>query len=390
MAIYGAVLISIIVTGLLFAYFRKRVAWWEYFIPIPTSIVLVVIMKLIIEQVQVTSTEYWGSIVERIEYYEEWDEWVTQTCYKECCCDKDGKNCSQESYDCSYRAYHSPYWQIITTTGETISITESEYHAIKKILGNETFEDLHRSYYTIDGDKYYCTWDGSEARAVPVTTVHSYENRVKATDLNVFHFEKVDDSTKAHYELKDYPAKHNSYAQNALIGDNTPDAVQANKKLNYINGKLGSKKQVRVYLLIFKNQPQDAAMYQEWYWAGGNKNEFVVCVGIDQSRNVTWCKPISWTPNETLKIETRDFVSRQKQVNLTEIAQYLETAVDQKFVRRQFKEFDYLTVEPPTWSIVLTYVLTIMINIGIWYWVVNNEFDEETGTNRRSLYDKRW
>ncbi|MEI8223863.1 MAG: hypothetical protein WCG20_01930 [bacterium] len=378
MVIYGAVLISIIVTALLFLYFRKQIAWWEYFIPIPVSLLLVIGMKAMIEQTQVTSTEYWGSMVARVEYYEDWDEWITQTCYKECCCDKDGKNCGQEPYDCSHRDYHSAYWQIITTTGETISITESEYARIKGILGNETFKDLGRDYYTKDGDEYYCTWDGSEAKAIPVTTVHSYENRVKATDLNVFHFDKVDDSTKVHYELKDYPGMvNNNYTQNSLLGDNSPDAVQANKKLNYINGKLGPKKQVRVFLLVFKDQPLDAGMYQEWYWAGGNKNEFVVCVGIDRNRNVTWCKPISWTYNETLKVETRDFVTQQKQVNLTAIANYLESAIDTKFQRRHFKEFNYLTVEPPTWAIVLTYIITLLVNFGIGYWVINNEFDEE-------------
>jgi hypothetical protein len=317
-------------------------------------------------------------MVARVEYYEDWDEWVTQICTRSCCCDSKGQNCRTETYDCSHRDYHSAYWQIITTTGETISITESEYARIKGILGNETFKDLGRDYYTEDGDEYYCTWDGSEAKAIPVTTVHSYENRVKATDLNIFHFDKVDDSTKVHYELKDYPGMvNNNYTQNSLLGDNSPDAVKANKKLNYINGKLGPKKQVRVFLLVFKDQPLDAGMYQEWYWAGGNKNEFVVCVGIDRNRNVTWCKPISWTYNETLKVETRDFVTQQKQVNLTAIANYLESAIDTKFQRRHFKEFDYLTVEPPTWAIVLTYIITLLVNFGIGYLVINNEFDEE-------------
>ena len=45
-----------------------------------------------------------------------------------------------------------------------------------------------------------------------------------------------------------------------------------------------------------------------------------------------------------------------------------------KYERKDFKEFDYVTVEPPTWAIIVTFILTIAITFGLCYWAVVNEY----------------
>jgi hypothetical protein len=376
MIIYGALLIPIITIFVLYKFFSHKTVWWEFGIPLLASFILCISSKAIIEVAQVTSKEYWGSFVERIEYYEEWNEWVTQTCTRSCCCDGKGENCGTETYDCSYCRYHPPIWQIITTTGETVDINQYQYSRIKKILGSESFAELNRSYYTIDGDEYYCTWQRDSVRAIPVTTLHHYENRVKVADQSVFHFEKVSDDDIKKYTLKDYPEIKNNYEMDAVIGDSSIDGAMGNKAFQYYNGLLGNKKQVKFFALIFENQPIEAGLYQEWYWSGGNMNEFVICIGIDKQRNVKWCKPISWTPSELLKTKVKDFVQQQKKLNLAEVANYVGKQSEKTFVRKDFKEFDYLTVDPPTWAVILTYLLTIATNVGLSVWIINNEYEE--------------
>ncbi len=376
MIIYGALLIPFIAAFVLYKFFYRMVIWWEFFIPLVVSVILVVTMKCLVETVQVRSEEYWGSFISKVEYCEDWNEYIHQICTRSCCCDSKGENCGTEPYDCSYVQYHPESWRIVTTTGETISISQSEYERIKHIFGNEYFTDLHRNYYTDNGNMYTTEWKSDSLTAIPATTLHYYENRVKAADQSIFHFDPVSNEDILRYKLKSYPDITQYYQMNSVIGDSSPDADIANRKVKYINGLLGHKKEVKVFVLVFKDQPIEAGFYQESYWKGANMNEFVVCIGIDNERNVKWCKPISWTPNELLKVEVKSFVQNQSKLDLSALADYLQVKIDAGFQRRDFKEFDYLTVEPPLWTVLLTYFLTIVANVLVSWWVVNNEFED--------------
>lgn len=381
MIIYGALAIPFVFAFILYKFYCRMVMWWEFFIPLLVSIIFTVIMKVSVEASQVRSEEYWGSLITKVEYYEDWNEYIHQMCTRTCCCDSKGSNCSTEIYDCSYVKYHPKVWRITTTTGETININEAEYNRIKQKFNNEHFTELNRNYYTDDGNMYSSSWPKDSASAIAVTTLHHYENRVKAADQSVFHFQSVSNEDILKYQLKSYPDITNYYEMDGILGDTSQDALIANKQIKYINGLLGPKKEVKIFILIFKNQPIDAGFYQEWHWKGANMNEFVVCIGIDNDRNVKWCKLFSWTKNEELKVEVKSFVQNQTKLNLSDVADYLQVKIDKGFERRDFEEFNYLTVEPPTWAVVLTYVLTLLINFGLSWWVVNNEYHEEEDEN---------
>ncbi len=376
MIIYGALLIPFIVSFALYKFYAREVVWWEFFIPLIASVIFTFALKASVETIQVRSEEYWGSFVVKAEYYEDWNEYIHQTCSRTCCCDANGQNCGTEFYDCSYVQYHPCKWIITTTTGEEISIDKEEYDRVKKKLGNEHFSELHRSYHTNDGDMYSSEWNRDSITAIPVTTLHHYENRVKAADQSVFHFKPLSNDDILKYQLKSYPDITDYYQMDGVMGDTTDDAKIANRKIKYTNGLLGPKKEVKIFVLVFKNQPIEAGFYQESYWSGGNMNEFVVCIGTDNQRKVTWCKPISWTENERLKVDVKSFVENQTQLNLSSVADYLHTKIERDFKRRNFEEFDYLTVEPPFWAVILAYVLTLVINVGLSYWIVTNEYCE--------------
>ncbi len=373
MLIYGALLIPIIGAIILLVFFSKRILWWEFFIPLITCILFISLMKFIIETAQVTSKEYWGSFVSRIEYYEPWDEYISKTCTSTCCCDSKGENCTTTTYDCSYVDYHPAKYVLVNTLGEEILISEQSYNEIKSTLGNESFIELNRNYHSIDGDEYVCKYDGSKEKSIPVTTVHTYENRIKAADQSIFHFKKVDTSTVRKYGLKEYPRIVSQYKMKSLIGYNDE---KADARISYSNGLLGHLKQVRIFFLVFKNQPIEAGIYQEWYWQGANMNEFVVCIGTDKNNKITWCRPISWTKNENLKTDIKTYVQGIDSLDLSSIATYVELKVSKSFKRRDFNEFSYLTVEPPFWALILTYLLTTAITVLTCHWAVENEFRE--------------
>jgi hypothetical protein len=117
-------------------------------------------------------------------------------------------------------------------------------------------------------------------------------------------------------------------------------------------------------------------------WENGNKNEFILCIGVDKEFNVEWANVFSWCEQELLKLEVRDFVLDQKKLNLEEVVGYMTTNVDRKFSRREFAEFSYLSVEPPFWGIMLTFFLTLAVDAGLAYWIIHNEHHDLPGFNR--------
>lgn len=381
MIIYLSLVVPFITVFILYKYFNHKVVWWELFLPIVLSALFIFGSKSLIESSQVQSKEYWGSLVTRAEYYEDWDEWISQTCTETYGCDSKGNNCKTRTYDCSYRRYHPAEYILFTKNNEVIRVDEKEYFEVQRKFGNSNFVDLKRDYYEKNGNEYYTSWDGDPLKSVPTSTIHYYENRVKVCDQSIFHFLEVTEGDRNKYSLKDYPELVSNYKLQSLLGYQGGDFESLNNKLNYFNGLLGEKKQVRMFILIFENQPIEAAFYQECYWSGGNKNEFVLCIGVDKQKNIKWCKPFSWTTSEILKVDLRNYVQSQQVLNLEDVINQMKVEVSKNFSRRHFKEFNYLTVEPPLWAVIVTFILTVGLNFGLAYWCVVNDFNEDTSSS---------
>ena len=107
------------------------------------------------------------------------------------------------------------------------------------------------------------------------------------------------------YGLFDYPEIHD-FKQNPILTTGYTPSVQNVKLLDRVNAHLGSSKQCRIFLLVWENKSIDIAHYQEGYWKGGNKNEFIINIGIDSlTREIEWCHNTSWT-EEQLKIKNKE------------------------------------------------------------------------------------
>ena len=153
---------------------------------------------------------------------------------------------------------------------------------------------------------------------------------------------------------------------------------QATALLDVYNAKRGAEKQVRLFLLVFPGGDVNTGMAQESYWEGGNKNEVVVCVGVNQGK-ITWCYPFTWSEVDLMKVKMRQEVMDLQEADLLCVAQKMVKLVDQMFVRKHFREFAYVSVTLPRWSVVTIYILTLAVTVGTLMWVCNNQFGEETG-----------
>jgi hypothetical protein len=360
-------------------------AWWEYLLQFGIAVVLIVIMKIVGEKAQTNDTEYWGDLIKKVEYYEKYSIWDHETCSRQVQCGTDSKGnaiyCT-EYYDCSHLDTYPARWEAITVSGWNISITKSDYESlVKKFQAVPQFRDMHREKecgfgdrVVDDGNMYYAEWKGSPETSEFVSKTHTYENKVQCSN-SVFNYRPVSEEDIKAFGLYHYPDIRSYKVPTILGGSNLPELSQAEQKLQFLNGDLGPKKQLRVWILIFRNKTLSSAKLQEAYWKNGNKNEFVVTIGLNNLDEVQWCYPFSWTEVQELKISTRNFVVAQKKIDLVALADFLYPELRSKWVRKQFKDFSYLTVEPPLWGLIVAFVLQILFNVFYSIWAVRNEFD---------------
>lgn len=374
-----SLLIPIILIPILKHYFDHKITWYEVVVPVLPPLLLIPIIGTISHKYQTADYERHGSWVTEVRYYEDWDEWIVKTCSEEVTVgrDKDGRTITRtRTYDCSYRQYHPEYYEADNSNGQTILINKETFEYFKKRFNNVRFIDMQRNEYSDDGDLYKSVWLGNEESFSPMATEHYYENKVQANN-GVFEYEKI--SKEDQKLLYAYPKLTDYFNDKCILG-NCSGSYEADLILQKYNAKLGKLKEIRYWILIFHNQPRQIGLKQEALWKGGNKNEFVVCINLDSNEKPTWCHTFCWSPdghsgNDTMRINVRDVVEKQSKINLQEIINTIVKETHTNWLRKSFKEFDYLSVKMGWFSFFMVYFLTIISTFGTFMWAIMNDYN---------------
>lgn len=361
-----ALLIPLIAIGILLYFFKSKVLWWEALIPLVVTLPIILTSKFTSEYIQTKDTEYHTNYVNQIRYYEDWNQLVTYTVMV-----KVGKTSVPQVR--TRIDYHPPRWVCELSNSEELGISESKYAELKSKLGStEKFEDLHRPHYTNDGNLYFVNFSGRNENIVSVTSEFSYKNKIQSSK-SIHNYETVD---KYKYELIDYP-EIDPFNTPSILGYKSAEYGLANNNLALHNAILGPEKWVRIWFICFKNKPIDAGIEQEAYWVGGNDNEFVVCIGLDENDSVKWCHVFSWTKKQQLKIDVRNYIVSQKKFDLPLIVDFTALLVKSDYEWRDFSEFDYISVPVTSFWLFLTYFVTIIATVGIALWTIFNNINED-------------
>jgi len=368
-------------------WFKEEIVWWEAAIPFAAVAIFILIFKLSADSIATSDDEYWTGYVDAAEYYEDWDEEVPCR-HPEYCTrtttDSKG-NTRTETYQCGWQHsydvdYHPEYWVKVDNNGISHYINQSEYNYYVKRFGNRSYVDMHRDYHSDDGDMFQTRWTGDDSKLESMVTVHSYENRIQASS-SVFNFPEVDTSDVRKFKLFDYPYINEHDKQRHVLG---VKHKLAERKMEILNAKLGKKKQVKAFILVYKGQPIQAAEKQEAYWKGGNKNEFIVCIGTDASgKKIKWVHIISWNLEKTLNIEVRNWVMKQDSLNLPALVDILYPKIERNFRRQPFEEFSYLKIELTSGQLIAVWIVSFIISAGLTVWIIMNPINEESENNRR-------
>lgn len=452
--VYLALLIPLIVTGIFYYFKRHEFVWWEFFVPFLSTLIAIVGAKALIDHSRVQFTEYWGSTVTAVYEEEPYNEWHHQTC-SYTTTDSKGKS-TTHYYDCSHQDDYGPSWYAVTNLKEQFGITEKMHdELVRQFKTSKTAINSRKNYsprdraHGSDGTKfqgkavgntsytYQTTWSGDDNTRKAYVSEHSYENRIKASDLTIFNMKIVSDAEADTLGLFKYPPYSGGGLFGMTQGLEYPTILggdvskETQEKFKRLNGKFGPTNQLRLWILVFENKPMSISQYQQNYWVKGNMNELVVCIG-KKGNEIQWSDAFSWSLSDALTVEIKNQVldlytykdstitrtapkvlpvgkEAQKKIlgkvgeklpanvmplpnqattdtiikvksttpQLTEKTWndfyiYLDKNLN-RFERRSFKEFDYLSVEPTVGAVIFIYLFALAISVGMGFWVTNND-----------------
>lgn len=181
---------------------------------------------------------------------------------------------------------------------------------------------------------------------------------------------------KEKYPIVPTPEIYERYKVNRLtilnsivVRDINPLLQELNSKLNYTAVNCG---------VIITTYPDDFPQYLENSWHGGNPNDFVVVIGVDDQKNIKYVDTVAWG-NEYLKIKVKDdILNKVKNLDkMNDIPQILYDNIKTTgFTPADFSKFNYIKTQFPMWLLALTYILTIIVTVIYLEWSRGNEYTE--------------
>jgi len=400
MIIWLAMLIPIVGCFIVTFLWKTKFVWWELILPVVISFIFILIAKFTVESYRLSDVQFRGGLITEARYYEYWSKWVTKTCSKQV---EDGYHYEGSGkdkrrvtdyktvyYDCSYCEEHDPYWEVLDNQKNSWNITENRFNELKKQWSaTSVFVEMNRTidkHYSCgqDGNMYSIKWDNNIITSESSTWPTTYENKVQASKSN-FNLRDIPKADVKKYSLYQYP-EINAYKQQNILGLDkltylTPsDKFAANKMFEYFNGLNGPIRKMRVFVLIFSNKSLEVAMKQRNLWDGGNKNEVVICIDLDTSNGkINWVYPFTWSENKRIAVDLREDISNLKILDFKRLYDVVDVST-KDFKYRDFKQYDYLEIEPDAWEIWMVYIVTILITGGVLYYGYQNEFENKNNT----------
>lgn len=391
--IWYALTIPILTALVGWVFFKSKILWWEILLPTIISLVAIVISYNVMKSTSLADVEYNGYLITEARYYEYYETWYTKTCSEQYPCGTyttgSGNNkvthtryCTRY-YDCSYCDEYNERYMMIDTKGREIHISKEEYlKLIEQWKATPIFQDLNRNIKYRgscgkDGDMYFIRWNNDPLTSETTTYEISFTNVLK-TNHSAFNYPDVDEKTAISAGLYEYPnVVRRRYQQSVLGLDsiNYPNKVGLMKRLDYLNGAFGEKYKVKVFTLFFKNKDIQTSFLQEAYWDGGNQNEIIVCIGVDNEGNFDWVRPFSWCDNKRVVIDIRDDLMDSSDRSPEFIYQTYLDAIEKSWHYKSFEDFNYLTFQPSTGQLIFVYILTLVISVICVIWVIKNEFE---------------
>jgi hypothetical protein len=128
--------------------------------------------------------------------------------------------------------------------------------------------------------------------------------------------------------------------------------------------------------MFFHNKNADVAFDQINYWEGGNKNEFLIMIGLDGTANIQWAKCHSWSDKPVMDVNIESYVSSfiGKNLDLDKLADKVISEIP-NWKRKEFKDFDYIDYEMSSDLYIMLIISMIILSVICGVVIVRNDLN---------------
>lgn len=345
--------------------------WLIYIIIVGGSTALTGLTHWLMYRHRIGAKEYLGSFIYSIRHDDSWTE--KQEYYKQV---SDGKGGYKRVKKIRY-IHHPEVWQFYTSIGSSEYIPGASYDYIRQLWGTPCHHDSIWGFHIAGGVRHYQTYEYSDLlnslpsdnpfecetvfdTMIAITEKHRYTNKLRNSN-SIFRFEDISLEEASDLGLWDYP-EIIRYDMSPILGLDVDSNTDQYFRL--LNAYYGARYEIRFFIIFFDSATQgvEIAEKQRAYWKGGNKNEFVICLGISKGR-VNWCHAFSWMEEPVLSVKIESYFHSNPELDLMKLHNWLRQHL-KDWKRKEFSDFNYVNVSLSSKQYWTAFFITCAINIA--------------------------
>lgn len=315
--------------------------------------------------------EYLGSTVRSIHYEAPWTEVIT---VYETRTDSKGRTYTRARRQ---YIYHPEKHYFHTTTGARHATNSAFFNEVRDRWNVAKHPDRWTGLNIVGGVRSGFHYNFSDlpyasqcdiAYWIPITELHKYKNKVRCSN-SIFKFEKISREEAEEKGLIDYP-KISGYDAPAILSKDFTVPEKADDMFRKFNAGIAPGSQMRLYILLFDgNKEIGVSELQRAYWQGGNKNEFVICIGIDGKGSVKWARAFSWADEQQIEVEVAQEIMKWETLDWQRLFRWLQGNIS-RWKRKEFKDFNYINVSLPLKHFIWILILSLIENsLAVWFFL---------------------
>lgn len=394
MNFYFLALIPLVVGGIIWLFTRK-VNWQEWAIGSACGFILAAIFHLVSIHGMTDDKETWSGQITHAKQFSRWQEYYEEAIYRTEYYTVTVSDYSTDSKGRRYRSgshtetrsrrvfdhweprtcWHDEHWECYSDLNTSYGIDKSRYsyftnkYAMNKpVAGSRTTWSHNSRMIGGDPNDYVC--DTSVTHWIePVTITKSFVNKVKAAP-SVFSFITVGTNIPVY----NWPSNPNPFVSDRVMG--TARKYISTLEWDKLNAYLGARKKINLIIVGFDSGDSMLGQYQRAKWVGGKKNDLVITLGGHDLKKPDWVYVFGWSDTEIVKQDIQSYV-KENGLGSTNLLGYISNEVVQNYKIKEWKQFDYLRVEPATCYYYWFLGFLLVTQVGLYWFFLMNEFDKD-------------
>jgi hypothetical protein len=346
---------------------NSRVVWWEWCASASAGFLATAIFHVCLVAGMTSDHETWSGRITTATHHPWWKATWTQT---ETYTDSKGK---RHTRIVKKTREYPEHWTASLSFGSDMSdskrIDQELFQRIAVAFGSQIKPTKPYKAHLVAGDPNDYVAENTTNYTFPATTSMRFENRVKAAP-SVFSYVKVPEGAGT----LPYPANHDWAKSDRLLGTAVDIGI---REWDVLNSELGPRSFVNLIAVGFgPDASSEMGQLQEAAWVGGKKNDVVVCYGGGTRQKPSWTYCFGWTEEEIVKrnMESMFLAGPIDQSIVPKVKE--EMLVNYQI--KDWSKFDYITIEPPGWSIAVLIAIMALAQAAFWWWALNNMEDKDS------------